>query len=344
MPIKLIKRHGSPNWYIRGTVRGVPVDESTGLPDKEQAETIRAKREWEILQGELTGRRAASTFLAAAVSYMEGGGEARYVVPLVDHFGTKLANEINQVEAEAAARALYPGCSPSTINRCVFTPLSAVIQHGAVRGMCDLKAFERPPQPKGRVRWLTLEEADRLCDACAGHLRPLVIFLFYTGARLGEALTLDWRDVSLARSHVVFLDTKNGENRGVPLHPRPLVALANLPHRDGCVFRTPAGTGYRNSDAGGSQIKTAFRSACRRAGIKNFHPHDCRHTWATWHYAANRDLLKLAELGGWKTVSMVTRYAHVNASHLAESIMALPGGNPGTSIPKTIKLVEGSKS
>ena len=59
---------------------------------------------------------------------------------------------------------------------------------------------------------------------------------------------------------------------------------------------------------------------CRRAGVENFTPHDCRHTWATWHYAANRDLLTLMQLGGWKSLAMVERYAHVNSAHLAPSI------------------------
>jgi integrase len=56
-------------------------------------------------------------------------------------------------------------------------------------------------------------------------------FLLYTGARVSEALYLDWRQVDLARREVQFLNTKNGESRGVPLHPRLVEALSALPHR-----------------------------------------------------------------------------------------------------------------
>jgi integrase len=80
----------------------------------------------------------------------------------------------------------------------------------------------------------------------------------------------------------------------------------------------------REAEAAGGQIKTAFYGACRRAEIDDFSPHDCRHTWATWHYAANRDIIALMKLGGWKSEKMVLRYAHVNVSHLAGSIDALP--------------------
>ena len=125
---------------------------------------------------------------------------------------------------------------PSTVNRQVYTPISAVKHYGAEHGLCDYPRIRRPEQPKGRVRWLQPEEAEQLIDACAAHMQPLVTFLLYTGARLSEALYLDWRDVDLSRRHVSFTDTKNGESRGVPLHDRVVAALGNLEHRDGALW------------------------------------------------------------------------------------------------------------
>jgi len=331
MPFKLVRRHGSDNWYIRGSVRGKSVDESTGVSDKALANRILEARETEIILSTLPGRRASAPFIAVAVSYMENGGEPRFVHALVDYFGTRPVSEIGQADLESAAKALYPRCARSTINRQVFTPFSAVMRHGAVRGLCEYKELERPKQPKGRVRWLTLEEADRLIAACSPTLQPVVVLLLYTGARLGEALSLEWRQVDLKRAHVAFLNTKNGTDRGMPLHPRVVAALANLSHRDGRVFLTSEGKAYGAESADGrGYIGSPFKAARERAGIEDFHPHDCRHTWATWHYAANRDLLKLMTLGGWKTISMVQRYAHVNTDHLADSIMALDGDRVGT--------------
>ncbi len=247
MPLKVVRRHGSPFFYLRGAVRGQSVDESTKTDSREQAEAIRAKREWEILNRQLTGRRSAATFIEAAVSYMEQGGEARFIKPLLEHFGSAPLSQIGQAEVEACARKLYPGLKGSTINRMVFTPMSAIITHAAKRGRAERPAFSRPRQPRGRVRWLTYDEADRLIAACSPHLQPIVEFLFYTGARVGEALALDWRDVDLARAHCAFLDTKNGERRGIPLHPRALAALANPRIKSGgkprhSVMAGPPGT------------------------------------------------------------------------------------------------------
>jgi len=302
------------------------VDESTKTDDREQAEAVKAKREWEIVNRQIGGGRVVATFLEAAVSYMENGGETRFVKPLVDHFKTMLLSQIGQAEVDACARRLYPGRAPTTVNRMVYTPVSAIMTYAAKRKLCDKPAFERPKQPRGRVRWITYDEADRLILCCAPHLAPIVAFMLFTGCRVSEALELDWRDVDLGRAHATFLDTKNDERRGVYLHPRVLAALANLSHRTGAVFRRPDKKPYESKDRmEGGQIKNAFKGACRRAGIKDFHPHDCRHTWATWHYAANRDLGALMELGGWKSVAMVMRYAHVNKDHLAAGVLRIGG-------------------
>lgn len=327
--LKLTRRHGGRNWYVRGTIRGIAVDESTRTADRKAAEAIRAEREWKLLQSSVFGRKAVATFLEAAVSYLEAGGEKRYLKPLIEHFGAQPLATIDQAAIDRAAKLLRPNAAPSTVNRQIHTKVSAVLKHGAKRGLCEWRPIERPTQPAGRVRSLTPEEADRLIINCGPHLRPLVIFLFYTGARISEALHLYWRDVDLDRRHVQFLKTKNGEARGVPLHGDVVAALAELKERNGNVFRRPDGLPYSEKEDGGGQIKTAFRGACRRAGISDFSPHDCRHTWATWHYAANRDLIALMKLGGWKSERMVLRYAHVNVEHLAASIDVLPRRKSG---------------
>ena len=180
--------------------------------------------------------------------------------------------------------------------------MSAVISKAAEHCLCSPIKITRPKAPKGRVRWITHTEAANLIEACAPHLKPLVAFLFYTGARIGEALWLDWRNVDLQRAQVQFLDTKNGRDRSVPLHRDIVAILANLPHREGCVFRKRGkrikplgsnsgeiiellGEAYAPLDpddpldvSAGSRIKKGFRAAVGRAHTKDIHPHDYRHT------------------------------------------------------------------
>jgi integrase len=343
MPLKVVSIPGSPNLYLRGTVRKVRVYETCGTSDKAAAEAIRASREWEILQATVFGSKATTTTLIrAAVIYLENGGEARFVKPITDYFGDTPLSKIDQEAADKCARTLYSGLAASTIVRQVYTPLTAMITAAAHAGLCSPIKFKRPKMPKGRVRWITHGEADRLLNSCSAALRPLVAFLLYTGARAGEALWIDWRFVDLKRAQVQFLDTKNGTDRGVPLHPALVAILANLPHREGEVFRKANGMPYAYLDedndfdrSAGSRIKKGFQASCGRAGIDNFTPHDCRHTWATWHYQANRDLNLLMHLGGWSSLSMVLRYAHVNVAHAVPSIQAMPA--IGTTKPRIHK-------
>ena len=247
---------------------------------------------------------------------MESGGERRFVAPLLRHFGDMPIDRIDQQAIDRIATALYPNGSTATRNRQVYSPLSAILKFAGMT-----RNIRRPKAPPGIVRWLTQDEAQRLLAACSPHLRPLVMFLLHTGARIGEALWLDWRCVDLARAHVSFPKTKNGDPRGVPLHRELVSELANLQHRDGAVFRRPDGEPYERS---GSKVKTAFKAALRRAGLKDFRVHDCRHTWATWHYTAHHDLIALQKLGGWRSLAMVSRYAHANVETYRKGIEELP--------------------
>src|SRR5262245_11192828 len=128
MPLKLIRIPGSPNWYLRGTVRKVRVYETCGTTDKSAAEAIRARREWALLQGSVFGSKATTTTLIrAAVLYLENGGEPRFIKPITDYFGATPLAKIDQEAVDACARKLYPNLAPATLVRQVYTPITAMI-------------------------------------------------------------------------------------------------------------------------------------------------------------------------------------------------------------------------
>jgi hypothetical protein len=71
-------------------------------------------------------------------------------------------------------------------------------------------------------------------------------------------------------------------------------------------------------DAQISQIDAdMFERACEAIGLDDFHFHDLRHTWASWHVQAGTPLMVLKELGGWERIEMVQKYAHLAPTHLA---------------------------
>src|SRR4051812_3884049 len=108
MPLSLVRRPRSPNWIIRGSLRRIRVEESTGTCDKRIAEEIRAKREAEILAQSVYGRRATATFAAAALSYLEQGGSKRFTAQVIRHFGTMPLARIDQDALDRGSKKLYP--------------------------------------------------------------------------------------------------------------------------------------------------------------------------------------------------------------------------------------------
>lgn len=53
-------------------------------------------------------------------------------------------------------------------------------------------------------------------------------------------------------------------------------------------------------------------------GIKDFRFQDLQHTWASWLIQAGVPLSALQEMGGWESIEMVQRYAHLAPNHLTE--------------------------
>lgn len=65
------------------------------------------------------------------------------------------------------------------------------------------------------------------------------------------------------------------------------------------------------------EIGSSWEAACTRIGLEDFHFHDLRHTWASWHVMNGTGLYELKDLGGWESIEMVQRYAHLAKNHLA---------------------------
>lgn len=315
MSIKLRRRQGSPNWYLRGTVRGIPVDETTGTDRREVADDIRIRRETELLDRSVHGESAGgapASFVAAALAYIEATPRSRqtkrYVRLLSEHFVGKPLSAITQETADAAARALYPHATPETRNRQLYTPLAAIL-HGAGVAI----AIKRPKQKKGRNRALSQDQAARLLNHATGHARALLLLLFYTGCRIGEALRLEWGAVDLRRRAITFDLTKTDEDGEAPMHGAVLEALANLEGRKGRVFP------WANRWA----AYKALRPLCVASGVA-FTPHMGRHSFATWLRQQGKDLRLVQDAGRWRDIKSVARYSHVERGEVRDAVAMLP--------------------
>ncbi len=325
MPLRVITRADTGTLWIVGTVTpagakvGVRVRRRAGSDNeklaREEAATIEASVLRDFHHGAKPGTRSFAAACSAYLTHQErSDGTIAVVKRLLLHWReTSLAGITQEAVDESRAKLLRPGAGDATWRK-TLAILSAVMNHAARRGWCAEPNFDLPPISAGRTAFLLPEQYEALEAAAAPHLRPLLRYLICTGSRLGEALDLEWSQVDLVAGRIVVWadQTKGDRARVVNMPPAAIAALAAMSgERSGAVFRTARATAYRSSDGYGGQIKTAWNRACRLASASGFTPHDLRHSFATWHYALNRDLLALKEAGGWSDVAMVARYAHL---------------------------------
>ena len=347
MPLKL-KRYTArgPNWYIRGTVRGIYVCETTGTNDRKTADALRIKREAALLERSVSGPGATVTFAEASVSYLNAGGEARFLgryddatgkwTLLIGRLGKTAIGNIAQDEIDQAAYALYPNAKPATRKRQVYAPVAAVLHHCAQKGWIRAPIIKQPKVKQPETKYSSVDRLSRLMLHCSAKLRRLIVFLPYTGGRISECLRVDWeRDVDLSMRTVTLRRTKNGKPRTVHLADPVLIELSTVPlaERKGQVFKWKArGAVYK-----------PLRRACRMAGVDYLPTHQQgRHTFAAWlRIYGKRDLVGLKQDGGWDSIQSVMRYEHLVPGESAEAVSRLPSvQNPCSEIvdpPKTLK-------
>jgi integrase len=187
----------SSHWRIRGTYLGQHVNRSAKTGDRKIAAKLLKKWREDIERGAYT-RPDDPTFASAALSYMQAGGERRFLKPLLEYFGERLLAQIGQREVDGAGAALFPEATAATRNRQVYGPVSAVLRHvGITTGL------RRPKGSRGesRLSWLSQDEAFVLLAAATelhGRFGALCTFLLYTGCRLSEGLRLQSSDIMLA--------------------------------------------------------------------------------------------------------------------------------------------------
>ncbi|MFN3544931.1 MAG: tyrosine-type recombinase/integrase [Thiobacillus sp.] len=174
---------------------------------------------------------------------------------------------------------------------------------------------EKNPETRGRVRYLTDAERERLLAACVEspwpRLYAFVLMALTTGARRGELLGLRWCDVSLERGEAELHDTKNGDRRVLVLLPQVTAELERFAPKDAPTSQALV---FRSRLRPSQPYATAkvFNEAVAAAGIKNFRFHDCRHCTASYMAQSGASLLEIADTLGHRQLRMVQRYAHLN--------------------------------
>lgn len=342
MPLTL-KQRGKV-WWLRGTVHGQAVYESTGTHSKEVAEAIRTKREAGLVSDHVFGPKATRTFAQAVESYLLADGDGRFLgrelddgtwTGLIGHFYSWRLNDITQNDLDDAARILLPNAQPETRNRQVYTPFVAVWRHAAKNLWCDARLWSRPKKPKGtnvvRIKSqrsgqkpVEYDRAAKFVAAMSPAPAMVLTWMFYTGMRPIEVFAAEAENVNLTGRWYVVPTSKTGESRGVPLHSFLCEWLAPLVARGGLLFRGPRGQPYSAVQEGGGGLKTAIAGARRRTGILDISPYTGRHTVSTGLVIAGVHPHIKDQILGHAADSMSRHYTNVPQAPLIEAIDLLP--------------------
>lgn len=148
----------------------------------------------------------------------------------------------------------------------------------------------------------------------------LLLFLYNTGARIGEALTLRGRDLQLARPFQVKLHGKGRKNRICPLWKDTAAAITRLMQRrsapaDDYVFTSTRGGTPLSRDGADYILQKHFRRASRELPAlrrKRITPHGLRHSCAVAMLQAGIDLSVIRDYLGHESIATTGRYTKTN--------------------------------
>ena len=172
-----------------------------------------------------------------------------------------------------------------------------------------IKDIEFPKGSTARTRRLVSDEKERLLNAASSqrniYIASIIEFAIETGMRRSEILKLRWCDVDLENGFASLYDTKNGEDRRVPLTRRCKEVLQTVPKTDERVFPISA-----------TCLRLAWNRARMKASINDLRFHDLRHEAVSRFFEMGMSVPEVALISGHKDVRQLFRYTHLNPANV----------------------------
>jgi len=257
----------------------------------------------------------------------------------LDEYGSMRAREFGYLQIIGMRDKLLVGSrQPGTVNRYLSTMRRVwnwAKQNYSLHPWPDAGIMLEEPSPealneKYGTTQATIGDIDAIlmeCEKVSPHLRNLAGFLIGSGARLGDALAVHWRDIDLEAGTVRLANKKTGRPLNVAMLTFAIDAVkraAKMKNVNQRVFwqwqatgATGAGSGRRRAWTGPRSPRASWVRA--RANfpthLRLMRLHDCRHLCASYLARSGASVVELAGQLGHKTLTMVQRYASLAAGH-----------------------------
>lgn len=216
----------------------------------------------------------------------------KWMAPLLD--AALLSQVTTPVLAELRDIGLEQGWSIRSCNYATGL-VSSIMREAMTWGWAlHYPKLRKLPGEVHRCRYLSIDAAERLLAALPVWVRRMAEFTLETGLRKGTLCALTWQMVDFST-----------ETLNVPANIMKCKNALSLPLSKRAV-----------NQPNGKQWLRALAAL----GFEDFRWHDLRHTWASWHVQHGTPLAEIQRLGGWKTISMVMVYSHLETLQLRKSV------------------------
>lgn len=301
-----IYRRGE-TWWVYLTHNGRRIRLSAKTADRKEAQEYHDRLKADLWNTKNSGHTLSDAFKLWLTAQPRTNNEKNAILLFMSLYPNRPISEITGKDIAAA----LVDKGPSHANR-ILNIVRAALNLAKSEWGIQVPVIPRRKSPPGRIRWITPQEWERLYMELPDHIKPMALFAVSTGLRQKNVFGLKWEQIDMRRK-VAWLhgdETKTRKPIGIPLSKKAMEALQSVHGVDKVYVFT-----YKRNPVG--SVKTAWGKALKRAGISNFTWHDLRHTWASWHVQNGTPLAVLKELGGWASMDMVTRYAHLSPEHIA---------------------------
>lgn len=246
--------------------------------------------------------------------------------PGIDDLANMGRSELWAFQAERQA----DGLTPTSMARSL-SALKSLFAFLDKRGICTNAAIanaEAPKLPRSVPKPMSVEDAFETLDAAEDIAREpwhgkrdraLFALLYGCGLRIGEAISLNRRDV--AGLEKIVITGKGDKQRVVPVLKYVaqeieayLAACPYEPGTDGPLF-----VGARGKRLNPALAQRAMRGVRAVLGLtETATPHALRHSFATHLLSGGGDLRTIQELLGHASLSTTQRYTEVDGERLME--------------------------
>jgi integrase len=199
-----------------------------------------------------------------------------------------------------------------------------------------------------RTRRLQTDEEARLLQHASKDLQDLIIAAVDTGMRRRELLSLQWTHVMYDAKHqpkalmIAAENSKTGRPRTMPVMSARLRALL-LRRRLGPNGKKLAVTAHVFGNEVGEEVdnvKTAWRAACRRAGIVGLNFHDLRRECGSRWLEGGVGLLTVSALLGHAQVTTTNTYLASSPAIAEEELRAFEERRNNAALPSLAQASE----